>query len=492
MKVRAVPVAAWLGVAAVAALLAAVNVAPVRGQSARETAGAPGANEAATARRLTAIRNQPLLLEAFLREMPKGGDLHNHLSGAIYAESYLRWAADDKLCLVTATFTLVAGVCDANVGRPAASAALQDSALYNATIDAWSMRNWEPGHNGHDHFFAAFAKFGAATNHVGDMLAEVTARAAAERVSYLELMLTPDGGVASRLGREVGWIPDFAQMRTRLLASGFGEVLAQTKQRLDAAEARRNELLKCGTPAADPGCRVTVRYISQVLRASPPEQVFAQMLAGFELATAEPRVAGLNLVQPEDDFVAVRDFSLQLSMLDFLHGLYSSARITLHAGELVEGLVPPEVVRFHIRDSVRKGHALRIGHGVDVMEEDDPIALLRELAAKKILVEIALSSHDQILGVKGKQDPLGLYLQYGVPVALATDDLGVSRSSHTHEWVKAVQEQGLEYPTIKRMVRDSLEYAFLDKPTKDRLKQDLGRAFREFEQRQEAAARAAR
>jgi adenosine deaminase len=476
-------------VAAVAAVIAVVNTGPVRAQSARDTGGPA---EAATGRRLTAIRNQPLLLEAFLREMPKGGDLHNHLSGAIYAESYLRWAADDKLCLVSATFTLVAGVCDANAGRPAAGAVLQDSALYNATIDAWSMRNWEPGRNGHDHFFAAFAKFGVATSHVGDMLAEVTARAAAERVSYLELMLTPDGGVASRLGREVGWIPDFAQMRTRLLASGFGEVLTQTKQRLDAAEARQRELLKCGTSTADGGCGVTVRYLSQVARALPPELVFAQMLAGFELATAEPRVAGLNLVQPEDDPVAVRDFSLQLSMLDFLHGLYPAVRITLHAGEIVEGLVPPEVVRFHIRDSVRKGHALRIGHGVDVMQEDDPMALLRELAAKKVLVEIALSSNDQILGVKGKGHPLGLYLQYGVPVALATDDLGVARSSHTHEWVKAVQEQGLEYPTIKRMVGDSLEYAFLDNPTKARLKQDLRRAFRQFEQRQEAAARAAR
>jgi adenosine deaminase len=478
VKVRAVPLAVWL---ATAAVVAAVNVAAVRADSASDAA------QTTTARRLTVIRNQPLLLEAFLREMPKGGDLHNHLSGAIYAESYLQWAADDKLCLVTATFTLVTGACDAAAGRPAASAVFEESALYNATIDAWSMRNWQTGRNGHDHFFAAFAKFGAATSHVGDMLAEVTARAAAEKVSYLELMLTPDGGVASRLGREAGWNPDFAQMRLKLLASGFGDVLIQTRQRLDAAQARRNDVLKCGTAAPDPGCGVTVRYISQVARASPPEQVFAQMLAGFELATAEPRVAGLNLVQPEDDPVAVRDFSLQISMLDFLHGLYPAVRIALHAGELAEGLVPPEVLRFHIRDSIRRGHALRIGHGVDVTQENDPVALLREMAARKILVEIALGSNDLILDVSGKRHPLGLYLQYGVPVALVTDDLGVARSSFTHEWVRAVQEQGLDYHTIKRMVRDSLEHAFLDGPTKARLKQSLESDFRQFEQRKAAA-----
>ena len=367
------------------------------------------------------------------------------------------------------------------------TAVFQDTALYNATIDAWSMRHWPSGRNGHDHFFATFGRFNAATNKIGDMVAEIAARAATEKVSYLELMLTPDGGVATRLGRDLGWNPDFAQMRARLLGSGFSEVFMQAKLRLDTAEARRNELLKCGTAAADPGCDVTVRYLSQVLRAFPPEQVFAQMLAGFELAVAEPRVVGINLVQPEDDPVAVRDFSLQMSMLDYLHGVYPTVRVALHAGEIVEGLVPPEVLRFHIRDSIRKGHALRIGHGVDVMQETDPLALLREMAAKKILVEIALSSNDLILDVKGKRNPLGLYLQFGVPVALATDDLGVSRSTHTREWVKAVEEQGLDYGTIKRIVRDSLEYAFLDAPTKTRLKQALEIDFRQFERRQAAA-----
>lgn len=471
-------IARWVIVAALAGV-AATDPAPVRADAASDAA------QAATARRFAAIRNQPLLLEAFLREMPKGGDLHNHLSGSIYAENYIRWAAEDNLCLITATFTVVGGACDQAAGRPPVTAVLQDSALYNATIDAWSMRNWPADRNGHDHFFAAFTKFnGATVARLGDMLAEISARAALEHVSYLELMMTPDGGVATRLGREAGWVPDFAQMRTRLLGAGFGEVLTQTRQRLDAAEARRNELLRCGTASPDPGCQVTVRYISQVLRAFPPEQVFAQMLAAFELTSAEPRVVGVNLVQPEDDYVAVRDFSLQLSMLDFLHGLYPKVPIALHAGELVQGLVPPEVLSFHVRDSIRRGHAARIGHGTALMHEDDPMALLREMAARKVLVEVALSSADLILGVKGSAHPLALFLQYGVPVALTTDDLGVSRASHTREWVKAVQEQNLDYPALKRLARNSIEYAFADPPTRARLKQDLEGAFLRFERRQ--------
>jgi adenosine deaminase len=476
-------IARWV-IAAALAGVAATDPAPLRADAAGDAA------QAATARRFTAIRNQPLLLEAFLREMPKGGDLHNHLSGSIYAESYIRWAAEDNLCVATATFALVTGTCDAGAGRPAAAAVLQDPALYNAAIDAWSMRNWPADRNGHDHFFAAFTKFNPATSRVGDMLAEVTSRAASENVSYLELMLSPDGNVAARLGRETAFTSDFAQMRTRLLAADFNAVFTQARQRLDAAEARRNDLQRCGTPAAEPGCGVMVRYLSQVLRAGPPEAVFAQILAGFELTMRDPRVAGVNLVQPEDDPVAVRDFSLHLAMIEFLRGVYPSVRIALHAGEIVQGLVPPEVLRFHIRDSIQKGHALRIGHGVDIMQEDDPIGLLREMAAKRVLVEIALTSNDIILGVRGKRHPLNLYLQYGVPVALATDDLGVSRSSHTREWVRAVEEHALDYATVKQMVRNSIEHAFVDAPTRTRLKQDLEGAFLRFERRQ-AGQRAA-
>ena len=416
--------------------------------------------------------------------MPKGGDLHNHLSGAVYAESYLSWAADDTVCLATATMSIVPAPCDASAGRPPAATVLQNSVLFNQAIDAMSMRHWDASLNGHDHFFATFGKFGPASAKTGDMLAEVAARAAAEHVSYLELMLTPDGGVGTAHGLAAGWDSDFANMRDRLLAAGFRDaVVSAARGRLDQAEARERELLTCGTSQPDPGCRVTIRYISQVSRAGVRESVFAQMLAGFEVAAADPRVVGINLVQPEDDPAAVRDFSLQMSMLDFLHRLYSGVKITLHAGELVEGLVPPETLRFHMRESVRVGHALRIGHGAGVMYEDDPFELLKELATKRVLVEIALSSNDLILGIKGSRHPLRTYLKYGVPVALVTDDAGVSRSTMTLEYRKAVEEQGVDYRTLKQMARNSIDFSFADPATRTRLRADLDSAFRAFEGR---------
>ena len=260
---------------------------------------------------------------------------------------------------------------------------------------------------------------------------------------------------------KVEWNPDFAKMRDALLAAGMKDVAAETSKRLAADDARAKEILKCGTPDAAPGCDVTVRYLYQVLRGLPHEIVFAQILLGFELASSDPRFVGLNLVMPEDWYVPIHDFNEHMAMLDYLHGVYPKVHITLHAGELAMGLVPPEDLAFHIRASVERGHAERIGHGVSVMNEKDPIGLLHEMAERNVLVEIALTSNDMILGVSGDDHPLPIYMKYGVPVALATDDEGVSRSDMTHEYLRAVESYHLSYADLKRMARQSLEHSFL-------------------------------
>ena len=77
------------------------------------------------------------------------------------------------------------------------------------------------------------------------------------------------------------------------------------------------------------------------------------------------------------------------------------------------------------------------------------------------MVEISLTSNDVILGVSGKDHPFPLYRQFGVPVALATDDEGVSRIDLTHEYMRAVQTYSLSYRELKQMVRTSLEHIFL-------------------------------
>ncbi|MES2949855.1 MAG: adenosine deaminase [Pseudomonadota bacterium] len=442
------------------ALAAAGMGAPVLAQS------KPGISaQQRTEAHFRTVRAQPPQLWAFLKDMPKGGDLHSHLSGAIYAESMIGWAAEDGLCVDTKTLTVVKPPCDAAPGLVAAKDAQLDGLTYRRMIDAWSMRNAQTsGLSGHDQFFDSFGKFGAANkNRGGDMLAEVASRAAGGNVSYLELMLTPGGSEVSKVATKAGWNDDFAKMRTAMLENGMVDATKAASDELKRAEARKAELLRCGSAQPAPGCAVSLRYLYQVLRGLPKEIVFAQMLAGFELASrADSQVVGLNLVMPEDALVPMRDFSLHMRLLDYLHSVYPKVQVTLHAGELAPGLVPPEGLRFHIRQSIEQGHATRIGHGVAIMQEDDAVGLLKRMARDKIMVEICLTSNTGILGVSGTQHPLATYLKYGVPTALATDDEGVSRSEMTHEYVKAVQEQNISYRQLKTMARNSLQYAFVE------------------------------
>jgi len=423
--------------------------------------------EQRTAHHLDSVRKNPSLLLAFLQDMPKGADLHNHMAGAIYAESWIDYAAQDNLCVDRSTSSLLPPPCDPActkyANKPAVKCAYDDQVLYNQLVDAWSMRNWTPGEgSGHDHFFATFDKFLLAfVNSVGNQMAEVAARAADDRLQYVELMMTADGNLAAQLALKLGWDDDFAKMREKLLAGGLRDVITATRAQVDREEARKQAILHCDTPQAEPGCHVTMRYLYQVLRGLPREIVFAQILLGFELAQADPRFVGLNLVMPEDWYVPMHDFGLHMKMLDTLHGVYPKVHISLHAGELAMGLVPPEGLRFHIRESIERGHAERIGHGVSVMEEHDAGGLLKEMAARNVLVEICLTSNASILGIEGANHPLPTYLKFGVPVALASDDEGVSRSDMTHEYLRAVESYGFSYTEIKRMARQSLEHSFL-------------------------------
>ena len=117
------------------------------------------------------------------------------------------------------------------------------------------------------------------------------------------------------------------------------------------------------------------------------------------------------------------------------------------------------------------------------MHEDDAQGLLRMMAEREILVEVPLSSNDALLGVSGRRHPFRAYLEAGVPVALVTDDEGVTRTTLTREFQRAVEEHNLDYWAVRRIARNSLEHAFVDQPEKERLLAEFDAALREFELR---------
>jgi adenosine deaminase len=418
------------------------------------TGWAFGASPVTMEHRLAELRKSPSELYAFLYKMPKGADLHNHLAGAVYAENFIEAAIEQHLCVDKTALSLV----QCTPGLVDAAATRTDNTLRNALIDSLSMRNFVPGkQSAEDHFFDTFNKFLAVNT--ADLVAEIAQRAADQNESYVELMAL-DGGSAAALGQVAGLTDDLEATRKKLETAGLAKQVAALTARVDRMEQTRMTKLGCRQNPDSAACRLRVGYVYQVLREFPKEQVFAQVIAGFAIAAADPRVVAVNLVQPEDGYNSMHDYHLHMKMVDYAKGVYPNVHITLHAGELALGLVPPDGLRFHIREAVELGHAERIGHGVDVMYDKDPAGLLKEMRDRHVDVEINLTSNDLILDVKGDRHPLPVYRKYGVPVTLSTDDEGVSRAQLTNEFERAVLTYNLTYADLKEMVRNSIEYSF--------------------------------
>jgi adenosine deaminase len=422
------------------------------------------AREAAVAKLIEDARESPPALRVLLRGMPKGGDLHNHLGGAIYAEDYLTWAAAKGFCVDETGLSVEPPPCPAERGIE--RFAQTNEFGMDRLIDAMSTRGIQRGvgaddASGHTQFFRSFDRFGKMGGETAKMLAATRRIAAGDNVSYLEL----DHNTVTLVSvvRAAG---DEPMAETDLSAVYGGEVkqftalISKARAELDVDEASSAKAMACGTPAAEPACKVAVHYLFQALRALPPRQVYRSLILGFMMADADSRFVGVNIVMPEDAWLARRDYGLHMAMIRFLAAKYPRVKLTLHAGELTLGQVPPADLGDHIAQAVAAG-ARRIGHGTGIAFEDRAEDTLARMAKEGIAVEINLTSNAVILGVKGADHPLHLYRTHGVPVVLSTDDEGVLRSDMTNEYVRAVREQGLTYPELKRIARAGLAYAFL-------------------------------
>ena len=401
---------------------------------------------------------EPQLI-AFLKEMPKGGDLHNHVSGALFSDFLLdaqvaqgRHFDPDSL-----TFT-------DETSKPSASDLLTDDALRYRWLNAISMRGWTGlAESGHDHFFDTFryidsAKAGMSS---AQILQRVVGRAMSQNIHYLELMT----GTNSDAGYDAYFTtnPDSRNLSEALesIRPRLEALLADAHTFLDARDAELSTRLGLYGSVADARSPITLRNIWSCNRLSSNDAFFLQAAGGMYLAAHEPRVVAVNIVAPEDAPNARRNFDRQMEILDFLWRQFGHPNVTLHAGELTLPISPVETMRDRIWKSIQLGHARRIGHGVSIAWSDRVDDLLKMMHDQGIAVEICLTSNHSILGVDGSRHPLNLYRTHGVATFLNTDDEGVSRSNLTNEEVRGVQDQHLGYRDLKEMARNSIEYSFL-------------------------------
>lgn len=420
--------------------------------------------EASAAALFDAVAASPAALRLLVKALPKGGDLHNHVSGSPYAENYLQWAAAAGYCTDAADSRIVPPPCPAE--KSVKQLGERNPFAFARLIDALSTRGVQQGIgaegvSGHSQFFASFDRFGSiARDETARSVAATRKLAAGDKVSYVELMHNPAALVSHTLAADD--LPLDASGLTTFYARempAIAPIVAQAMAELDKTESEVRRSLNCGGNGADPACGVVVRYLGWGWRDLPPAQAFRSLILAFALADRDPRYVGVNIVQPEDWVIALRDYDLHMAMFRFLAAKYPHVHRTMHAGELAFGMVPPAELRDHIRKALDAG-AERIGHGTDIALEDDALETMARMARDGVAVEVNLTSNDVILGVKGADHPLSLYRRLGVPVVLSTDDEGILRTDMTNEYVRAVREQGLRYPDLKQMARASLEHAF--------------------------------
>jgi adenosine deaminase CECR1 len=406
-------------------------------------------------------------LYRFLYAMPKGGDLHNHLTGAVRSEWY--WDA--------------------------AMAAQQRGYVYYTRV---RIENCAPyGHNefGPGRELLLFKDIQASTFEKLDecgksefkKLQELDTR---EKQAWLDSMRLDQPYEGRNEFFEAIWdrINDLLKnpylicdilLRNMQAFGQEGVVYLETQQGVDGALRPDGSAYSTDEVAAiyrqllaSPAAKATgveVRLQNSLLRFAPDAE---QRLRNLYAITDRYRdlYVGVNMVGREDN-----DKGYPLRFLPVLRELrhkYPDINLSIHAGEVDE----PNT---HVRDTLLLG-AQRIGHGVNLIT--DPETMLR-MRYGPYLVEINLISNLLLEYVSDfSQHPFPEYLRTGIPVALSTDDRGMWDSNMSDEFFVAVKEFNLSWEEIVKLGRNSLQYSFLDPSTKQRLLADYDRRIAAFAQ----------
>ncbi|MCM0270026.1 hypothetical protein [Bacteroides fragilis] len=145
------------------------------------------------------IKGNHAALRQFFTAMPKGGDVHNHLTGSAYAETYFELAASKGMFVNPETGRLYAKK-PVDIETIRLSKDMDDLHNYRmALIDKWSIRNFQPYKyplGPDEYFFGTFGLLSALTGDVKNLaylMHELKVRAVKENVQYLEVMATSPG-----------------------------------------------------------------------------------------------------------------------------------------------------------------------------------------------------------------------------------------------------------------------------------------------------------
>lgn len=454
------------------------------------------------------IKGNHAALRQFFTAMPKGGDVHNHLTGSAYAETYFELAAKKGMYVNLETGKLYK---EKPEGVETIQLSKEMDNLHNhrmTLIDKWSIRNFQPYKyplGPDEYFFGTFGLLSALTSDIDDLaylMHELKVRAVRENVQYLEIIgIAPhipeycfmDKDVYNDKNRELKDCLIKGEIRkvTRVLRSVLDQFLNNEKadrtveSYLNSIHELDNKSNKLNN--RDISNLIKCRYQGYAVRNLDPIIVFAQLYVVHRACIKDKGelLTGCNIVAAEDGEKSMLYYVLHILMFALLAEKYSSVNTSLHAGELTLGLIRPEYLFEHIGLAITDSEANRIGHGVDLPFEFNSDGILERMKNCNIPVEINLTSNEFILGVKGSEHPIMLYHNAGVPIIISTDDPGILRTSLTEQYTLATLRYGFSYSEIKQFVHNSIKYAFLTDKEKQDLFTELRMHFNSFEKKYE-------
>jgi adenosine deaminase CECR1 len=409
----------------------------------------------------------PLQLYTFLYALPKGGDLHHHLGGAVLSE----WMWNAALAQKPRGYS------------------------YYTKVRIHNCVDYGTNEFGHNAYLLLFRNLNASSYEKLDDCQKseykpIEALDERERTAWLNSMRLDSAHEGRSEFFETHWFRISELLSNPYLVAeilyrnmdAFGKeglVYLETQTGLDGyrmpdgtpftrdeAAAIYRELLASKAAKAT---GVEVRFQNALLRFAPNAEASLKELYAINDQYRDLYV-GINMVGREDD-----DKGYPLRFLPVLRELrhrYADINLSIHAGEVDEP-------NFHIRDTLLLG-AKRIGHGVNLITDPDTMLLMRH---GPYMVEINLVSNLLLEYVSDySQHPFPEYLRTGIPVALSTDDRGMWDSNMTDEYFVAVKEFNLSWEELVQLGRNSLSHSFLDEPTKQRLLADYDKRVQAFAQ----------
>ncbi|WP_278022069.1 adenosine deaminase [Flavobacterium ginsengisoli] len=380
---------------------------------------------------LEKIRNNEALLTAFFQQMPKGGDLHHHFSGSIYAEPLLERAIAEDFYLNLETMAVSKTKPEKGNWENFSSLKSKGKLDYyqQQVMQTWSIKDYNGSVPSDDQFFDSFMKFEPTiAGHFAEGMLELKKRAIAENVLYIETQLSTipcDMNVSDLTGFN-SKLRQAAEQKDEKAVMKLLDELYKSFQKKDAKkyalDFNNNFIAKLHKDLKIDDDKFTMRYQNFVLRFMDPVDLFKNLTIAFISANESKLVAGVNIVSPEHGENSMKDYWLHMVMFKYCHSKFSDVKYTLHAGELTLGLVQPEELTWHINDAIYVAGANRIGHGVDIAYEANSYDLLKYMSKNNIPIEINLASNEFILKVKENRHPFTLYKEFNVPIVISTDD----------------------------------------------------------------------